>query len=314
MDIKFLENFKFVIVNFSLIPQDKISLPLFTGATLRGGLGYSFKKSVCLKRHLNCADCSFFLNCPYIQFFEPKMENKGGKKQEISRPFVIETSFRKNHYKENEKFQFNLILFGKCIEYFPYFFISFAELGNTGIGKFREKFYVESVFQQYPEFKKIFECGDESLEKVTEKNITIEFKDTDRIKIKFLTPARIKSDGKLVQVPEFSIFLNAILRRISQLLHFWCDYKEKIDYSEILKSAKKVKIGSCNLRWIDYKRYSTRQKTEMKLGGIKGEIEYRGNIREFYPFLKLGSYIHIGKNTTFGFGKYILLEEDTSVK
>jgi len=42
----------------------------------------------------------------------------------------------------------------------------------------------------------------------------------------------------------------------------------------------------------------------MKLGGVVGQVEYEGEIGKFIPLIEVGKYIHIGKNTTFGFGQY----------
>jgi CRISPR/Cas system endoribonuclease Cas6 (RAMP superfamily) len=45
----------------------------------------------------------------------------------------------------------------------------------------------------------------------------------------------------------------------------------------------------------------------MKLGGFTGQITYSGEIQEFIPYIKLGEIIHIGKNTSFGLGKYVII-------
>ncbi len=43
----------------------------------------------------------------------------------------------------------------------------------------------------------------------------------------------------------------------------------------------------------------------MKLGGFVGEITYkRENLKEFLPYILLGSFTHVGKGATFGLGKY----------
>lgn len=43
----------------------------------------------------------------------------------------------------------------------------------------------------------------------------------------------------------------------------------------------------------------------MKLGGFVGEITYKGeNLKEFLPYILLGTYTHLGKAATFGLGKY----------
>jgi CRISPR/Cas system endoribonuclease Cas6 (RAMP superfamily) len=73
-----------------------------------------------------------------------------------------------------------------------------------------------------------------------------------------------------------------------------------------MSSAEEVTIEHNNSRWYDWQRYSTRQDTDMKLGGIIGEVTYTGELEQFIPLLLLGEYIHVGKNTSFGLGKYII--------
>ncbi len=45
------------------------------------------------------------------------------------------------------------------------------------------------------------------------------------------------------------------------------------------------------------------------MGGFVGEATFSGDISEFLPFLKLGEYLHIGKGTVYGLGKYEIKEE-----
>ena len=54
----------------------------------------------------------------------------------------------------------------------------------------------------------------------------------------------------------------------------------------------------------DWERYLARQDTRMKMGGFVGRVEYQGNLREFFPLLKLGEVVHVGKGTGFGLGRY----------
>ena len=42
----------------------------------------------------------------------------------------------------------------------------------------------------------------------------------------------------------------------------------------------------------------------MQLGGLVGRVTYAGDLTEFVPFVALGAYLHVGKNATFGLGKY----------
>ena len=41
----------------------------------------------------------------------------------------------------------------------------------------------------------------------------------------------------------------------------------------------------------------------MLLGGLQGEIKYKGNLAIFMPFLMVAKDLHLGKQTSFGLGK-----------
>jgi hypothetical protein len=310
MDFEFLKKLYFVKTEFSLKCLGKIYLSKFIISTIRGGFGYSFKKISCINKLKKCNECKFIKDCVYIRIFEPKIFNEERIK-EIPRPFVFEyPPETKNVYEENEILKFNFIIFGNAIDFFPYFFLSFLNLGNEGLGSTREKFIIERINQIYPFEMNIFKNSEGNIKLPERKEIElVEGKDIETLKIKFITPLKIKYEGKLVSYPEFHIFIRAILRRISLLLKYWCGFDGKIEFDEIIEKAKEVKISECKLKWFDYERYSTRQKERIKHGGIKGEIEYKGDIKEFMPLIEIGSHIHIGKNTSFGLGKYIILNK-----
>lgn len=52
------------------------------------------------------------------------------------------------------------------------------------------------------------------------------------------------------------------------------------------------------------RRYSSTQDQKMPLKGIKGEMRLSHIPGELMPALLAGEVLHIGKNTSFGFGKY----------
>ena len=46
----------------------------------------------------------------------------------------------------------------------------------------------------------------------------------------------------------------------------------------------------------------------MSLCGVIGTVSYEGDISDFMLLLRLGEYVHVGKGTSFGLGKYKILE------
>ncbi len=122
--------------------------------------------------------------------------------------------------------------------------------------------------------------------------------------LRFLTPTRLKFDGNLSPKPEFHVLFRNLLRRISLLSYFHCGEELNLNFKGLIESSKNIKVKKENLSWFDWERYSNRQETKMKMGGFIGSIEFEGDLLEFMPFLFVGQYIHVGKGTSFGLGKY----------
>ena len=77
-----------------------------------------------------------------------------------------------------------------------------------------------------------------------------------------------------------------------------------MDFRGLIEKAATVKQTQSDIRWYNWKRYSTRQEAWMSLGGIVGSVLYEGDLSGFMPLLRLGEYVHVGKGTSFGLGKY----------
>ncbi|MFQ6052026.1 MAG: CRISPR system precrRNA processing endoribonuclease RAMP protein Cas6 [Candidatus Hydrothermarchaeota archaeon] len=316
-----LRNFRFQKFRFFLRPLEDIELSSFKGATLRGGFGSAFRRIVCLKRDLpGCQACPLKKVCVYSFIFETSpSENstKLRKMKDIPRPFIIEPPLDgRNIFSGEDYLSFNLILIGRAIDYLPYFIFTFEELGKRGLGKGRGKYEFDRVEVSRPESQdkaEIIYSGKDKIicdsfepikiEKILTQSSSI---NSNIISLKFLTPTRIKFNNKLLGSPEFHHLIRALLHRISALSYFHCGQELEVDFKRIIEKAGEVEKVSSELTWSEFERYSTRQKTRMKMGGFIGKVTYRGDVSEFLPFLLLGEQIHIGKSCTFGFGKYIV--------
>ena len=63
-----------------------------------------------------------------------------------------------------------------------------------------------------------------------------------------------------------------------------------------------------SLRFVEMQRYSNRQKTGMRMGGLKGKMTIENLDENSYRYLKIGEIIGAGKQTAFGLGSYIMKE------
>ncbi|OHB43336.1 MAG: hypothetical protein A2Y11_05340, partial [Planctomycetes bacterium GWC2_39_26] len=127
------------------------------------------------------------------------------------------------------------------------------------------------------------------------------------ITISIQTPLRLRFDGHITDKIEFHVLVRNLLRRISSLSYFHCNERMQVDFKGLIEKASEVKLIKSDTNWFDWKRYSTRQEEWMSLGGVTGTVSYEGDLTEFIPLLKLGEYVHVGKGTSFGLGKYEIL-------
>ncbi|PIP08640.1 MAG: hypothetical protein COX51_03455, partial [Syntrophobacteraceae bacterium CG23_combo_of_CG06-09_8_20_14_all_50_8] len=47
-----------------------------------------------------------------------------------------------------------------------------------------------------------------------------------------------------------------------------------------------------------------RQETKIGMGGFVGEITFDGDAAPFFPLIRAGEVLHVGKGTSFGLGQY----------
>jgi hypothetical protein len=216
---------------------------------------------------------------------------------------------------------------------------AFDELGRVGIGQGRSRYRVEevcsvsgatttSVFSGST--KRFFGPGQRvTFEELWQPNVVAQ-----TIEVEFLTYARVVRQGHLRSSLDFPLLFGTLLRRMALLMYTHCaggtlrlpaghsiDAVSVLRYfydrasqvpadrsaiREAFRMAEQVAIDHHHLRWEDWERYSTRQDTRMKLGGLLGTICYTGAVGTFLPYLRMGEYIHVGKNTTFGLGQMAL--------
>ncbi|NMG82784.1 MAG: CRISPR system precrRNA processing endoribonuclease RAMP protein Cas6 [Methanosarcinales archaeon] len=307
---------------FIIRPQGELILPPYKGSTFRGGFGHVLKRAVCVDKEGECAKCVLRHECIYSYVFETSVSQEAGeggrlKGDYVPHPFVIEPPLdERQRYGIDDKLDFHLILVGRAVDYIPYFIFVFEELGRVGIGKGKGKYSLEKVISLNKDGKTLIYDGDshhrDNPRVIDSAELTREAAQSNyhQVTLRFLTPTRIKYAGKLTRDINFEILVRNLLRRLSWLAEVHCGEKWELDWEKLIKRAKEnVKTVHSDLKWHDWERYSQRQETRMKMGGFIGEITFEGDLAEFVPYLILGEYLHVGKGTVYGLGKYELKGE-----
>jgi hypothetical protein len=129
------------------------------------------------------------------------------------------------------------------------------------------------------------------------------------ITLMFDTPLRLQRNGQVIGLGELTpqLLLMALLRRVAHLVELQLGGTLGVDFAALNTHAAAI-TGSHQLAWRDWTRHSSRQQQRMVLGGVVGPWTLQGDLAPFWPLLHLGQWLHLGKNATFGLGRYRLLD------
>lgn len=316
-----LEDLTLSRARFTLEITQPISLSEFTGSTLRGAFGTVFRKIICAQRQReNCKGCYLQNTCAYAIVFTPgNLHNSPffPKNESLSPPFIFYIEEEKVSFSAGEQMNLVLTLVGKAVDFFPYFFIVLQELSRQGFGirgdgGQRGSFEIKMITDDLsPDGQVIFTSEKETnISPLYRERLGHLFQPIDNLmllKVHYLTPFRVKWQGRLCSDIQFHILIRNILRHLSAL-YFLSEHKLlQLDYGGLISQAEEIQKVKSNFQWKEYSRYSSRQKEKMRLGGVTGWALYEGEaLSQFHPFLKAAELMSAGKETTFGFGRIAL--------
>lgn len=311
--------FKLAHLLFHCVAEGRIELPAFKGSFFRGAFGKTLRSTVCLQRKEDCGTCLFKAKCPYSLLFEsPSLDGDSSTKWQANyepHPFVLEPpDDEKESYAPGDTFVLGFTLFGAAVTCLPYFILAVEQMGKAGISRARGRFRLDRVVAENLDGARTIYAnetrsllGSYSLLTLGAINAAFEGVDARSIEITFMTPARLQQNGRLTDRLDFEVFLRALLRRYSWLSSLYCGAIPPLPYRDLLEQARAgVVVNKSNITWCDYERYSFRQQTRLKIGGVKGSVTFEGELAPLLSLIKLGEYLHIGKGTAFGLGKYVM--------
>lgn len=295
----------YVKMIFTLELTENTVLPENKGSALRGGIGEMLLRANCI-RDRKCECCYFASECMvqrtmYSQFEKkPRFVTTGE-----SIGYVIECDDYRKEFRKGDRLKFQLILFGKTAVYFNLFLQAIHMLGMNGLGKHASRFQIADIRNTNGE--PVLDGMDVHMEKYQVKQIEdyVErrmetLKGDVPAKIVFETPLTVKYNGEFLQEFNMDAIVRSVKRRIYMLDCFeGIDGGDAFDQDYLLPVIRRQEVEKRAV-----KRFSSRKQSAMYLKGIQGTIELEQIEPDTLELLLAGELIHIGKNTSFGFGKY----------
>ena len=286
--------------------------PYKSGNIVRGAFGGIFRKLVCIPSCRDAKTCDIRASCPYARVFEPQAARGEGPSglADWPRPFV----FRAAHLDgrtipEGEAFHFDVHIFDVRDPALPYFVLAFAQLAREGLGPGRGRAELTSVDQldlNEAKVAQVFDGEQFRMRELAAPNV-VDLSGTPervgRVRVRFVTPTELKAGHQVADRPEFGILFGRLRDRISTLRALYGAGPLEIDFRAMGERAAAVRMTRCELQRTEVERLSSRTGQRHPLGGFVGEAEYEGRLGEFLPYLRLGKWVGVGRQTVWGKGE-----------
>jgi len=286
-----------------------LRLPAYTGSAWRGAFGHALKRLVCVTREPACPPCLLYRSCIYPYLFETPPDPGVGKLTKYAaapHPYVLIPDDHGRAITAGETLTLDVHLFGHGNRHLPYVIHALNQAGQRGLGQDRGRLELLQVAQMDGEDWPIIYTPGSPLSP-TSPPIPATPPSPERLVLRLLTPLRLNSKGRLVSQNRFRFhhLFSSLLRRISLLTAFHADDPLETDFAGLSQAAHALELNNTRLRWHEWVRFSSRQGTLVKMGGLVGEIELAGaNLESFWPYLWLGQWTHAGKGAVMGLGRY----------
>lgn len=296
---------RYVKLHFTLQIAEDTVMPRYKASAIRGGMGEMLLRSNCI-RDRNCDNCDFESECIVRRTMYSKMEIQPEfMSSGDSVGYVTECEDYREEFMEGDELKFNLLLFGKNIVYFSQYLNAIYALGMNGIGKEHSRFRIVSIKNSMNKDLLInsdINMSEYKVGKIAD-YIAYRKRQTERDhlsgEIRFRTPLTVKYRGEEIREFDIEPVYEAAKRRLYML-----DCFEGIESNAMTQQVNLPVVVSEEHHRVSVRRYSNHQESAMMLHGIQGSMILKEIPDEILDILLAGELIHIGKNTSFGFGRY----------
>jgi len=292
-----------------------VRLPPYAGSAWRGALGHVLKRLVCVTREPHCPQCLLYRSCTYPYLFATPTDPSDpllSKIDSAPRPFIVLPDARSSGVcPPGTALSVQLTLIGHSHRQLPYVIHAFDQAAQRGLGIQRGQLRFESALQQRADetWVPIYRPGEVLHPEPVSQPTTPPC--PQQVQVELHTPLRLRHQGRYVTPERFSVgvMFAHLLRRIALLKRLHTDHPLNADFAGLVQHGHTVALHAQALYWQDGKRYSSRQKAEVPLGGLRGQFTLAGEgLVPLWPYLWLGQWTHVGKGTCMGLGGYRLVE------
>lgn len=300
-------------LTFCLRFHEPVRLPEQKVSALRGGLGEMLLRQHCIADR-KCEICRFQESCiVWNAFYTPmrfKPDYVTGKE---SLGYLIECDNEETDMDEDHGFAFRLRLFGRNIPLFSQYLNAFWQLGRVGLGKEHARFEIAAIVLEddellmdengiYMDRFQVRTVGDYVDSRLQELEAFVNADTKEKLEtgyvLHFMRPLALRKDRVDLHQFDADAIWRAVHRKI-QMMSYFSENPIEPD-----KPPVWPQILDARTEKFSVKRYSNTHKHGMELKGIRGAVLMEPMKEERLSELLAGELFHIGRNSSFDFGRY----------
>lgn len=293
-------------LTFELVFDEPCRLPDYPGSALRGVLGHSLRELHCVTRQRHCQGCPLLTNCGYVRFFDTPALDGPAHGDHAPHPWALDFDTpTPTRLTAGQRLRFGITLFGDQRQALPWLILALERAGRRGLTRRQTRFSLQSVHAEQITGLDHWQSLDRQALSAVNPLPAIPPAMPARARLYLQTPLRLKRQGSLVKPNELTP--NLLLQAVGKRLHDLVTHHEQppSDWHPPELPTQPLAFDHAALHWEDPARWSSRQQTRMRIGGIAGIIELDlTGIEAWWPALWTAQWTHIGKLTSMGLGQY----------
>lgn len=303
---------------FTLRADTPFRLTGYPGAMLRGAWGHALRQLACSAQREQCSGCAIRSGCRYTSLFEPLPDVTESGTRDIPPPYIFEAPLAQpRQLSPGDTWSFDMVLFGGALSDLPLIIWAWQEAAQAGLGEQNAPMTLLLVaHEQAPSvWQSVWQASvggrlGSTLPRLVAHRPELTVPPTIGSKPAFigaklalLTPTRLQVKGHICAPEQITapMLLQTLWRKLALYLHHYT----AITLPE-MPTTEGILLHSHSLTRQRWARHSNRQQKAMRLDGVTGELTLHGRLEAWWPWLWLGQYTHVGKNTSFGLGQYHL--------
>ncbi len=287
----------------------------FPGSVIHGALGHQLKRASCVVRQSNCSECYLVHDCTYGQLFVspvPDDAERMRKYPQTPHPIhLVVIPWTRPRLLSDERLTIDLTLFGPLGRHLLKILLALEEALSVGVGRAENGVHrgtarivavMDRITQHRHDWAEL-QRSYRAPAAITPLSSAVAAGSSHDVELRFRTPVRLKTRGKMNFQPTVFDLASNLRRRLENLEYFFGCSDGDDGYKDALDAAESIE-AKVSLKKAPAVRYSARQRRTVAISGLVGLVHIPSCPAILARLFEQGRYTGLGKGTSMGLGSF----------